>query len=98
MLIIILIVGVFYLQRLQLTKTNKSRSVLVVYYYIQCSERKKHTILGGNPCRLHVPTSPTPQTCLAASHSFPLSTPLLTTPPPSPWFHLKHLSIIKNTA
>lgn len=43
MLIIILIVGVFYLQRLQLTKTKKSRSVLVVYYYIQRSERKKHT-------------------------------------------------------
>lgn len=49
MLIIILIVGVFYLQRLQLTKTKKSRSVLVVYYYIQRSERKKTYYTRGKP-------------------------------------------------
>lgn len=51
MLIIILIVGVFYLQRLQLTKTKKSRSVLVVYYYMQRSERKNILYQGETPAR-----------------------------------------------
>lgn len=89
-IVIILIVGVFFLQRLQLTKTRKSCTVLVplVYYYIQCFKKicfniqcseKKTIYTRGNPL-------------IASRSNYPSPLPRHNLRP-----HLKHCSILKNT-